>query len=213
MGRQSPAREFDLVETSSWQKLHQFWFGSNEAEKTDLKGRFKLWFSKNATTDDFLREQFAPWLDKFEAHQLIDWQATCQGLVSLIVLLDQIPRNCFRRSPRSFAYDEAARLLVHQELGKNRDQEMSPLEKIFFYLPLEHSENIEDQNLSVQLYKNLAENGPEELKQTLQSTLEYAIRHQEIVSRFGRFPHRNQALSRPSTPAEVEFLKTPGSSF
>ncbi len=124
-----------------------------------------------------------------------------------MLLLDQFPRNLFRRDPRAHAGDAKARAVAERLLDTGRDRELPPIERKFLFLPFEHSEEIEDQNRSVALFRALAEETGDG------SSVYWAERHHEIIARFGRFPHRNAVLGRKTTPAEAAFLKEPNSSF
>jgi len=121
----------------------------------------------------------------------------------LVILLDQFPRNMFRGDKQAFAYDEQARILTRYVLDKEFDQTLPLGPRLFLYLPLEHSENLTDQNTCVALMEGLGD----------EDYVNYARKHQVIIERFGRFPHRNEVLNRISTPEEIAFLKEPGSSF
>jgi uncharacterized protein (DUF924 family) len=131
------------------------------------------------------------------------WHATPQARLAAIIVLDQLPRNMYRNSPLAFACDGIARREARLALEEGADKALHARERAFVYLPFEHSEAIEDQELSVSLFSAL--DNPE--------TLDYAQRHREIIRRFNRFPHRNDILARSSTAEEIEFLKQPGSSF
>ncbi|MEM9684258.1 MAG: DUF924 family protein, partial [Pseudomonadota bacterium] len=126
-----------------------------------------------------------------------------EDALALTILLDQFPRNIFRGSPQSFAYDAKALSVARQSLDLGHDGAVAPFQRTFFYLPFEHSEEMADQDRSVALFEALGDD----------NGLDYAVRHRDIVRQFGRFPHRNAVLGRKSTPEEVEFLKQPGSSF
>ncbi|MBM4257252.1 MAG: DUF924 domain-containing protein [Deltaproteobacteria bacterium] len=139
--------------------------------------------------------------------QLMDWQQTPHSGLALIVLLDQFPRNMFRGDPRAFATDPLAREVATHLIQHNLDQQLLPVERSFVYMPFMHSEVLADQQRSVTLFRQLAQERP------YLNSVSYALKHQEIIERFGRFPHRNAVLGRSSTPEEVEFLQQPGSSF
>jgi uncharacterized protein (DUF924 family) len=132
------------------------------------------------------------------------WRETAAGCVALCILLDQAPRNLFRGDPRSFASDAAARAVTRHALARGLDRDLPQEQRAFLYLPLEHSENLADQEACVRLFAGLDENP---------DGLDYAVRHRDIIARFGRFPHRNAVLGRTSTPEETEFLTQAGSSF
>lgn len=143
------------------------------------------------------------------------WREDPQGRLALIILQDQMARNIFRKKAEAFAYSELTLELVLEFVKNREDKNYKFYEKVFFYLPLEHSENIEHQNLSVELFGEMHKEveGDENLKPVAANFLKFAIEHQEIVKKFGRFPHRNDVLNRPSTEEELKFLKDGGSRF
>ena len=131
----------------------------------------------------------------------------------MIILADQFSRNMYRDTPRAFFSDPKARTWCKAGLENGADRTLRPIERIFFYLPMEHSESLDDQVRSVALCKELAESVPDAHRELFDGYLNYAVRHCEIVERFGRFPHRNAILGRESTDEEIAFLAKPGSSF
>ena len=167
-----------------------FWFGANP----------KAWFEKNPAFDDEVRARFLPLYERAASGGLKAWLENAESCLALVILLDQFPRNMFRGSARAFAADALAREAARTLVERGWDRSMSPERRTFAYLPFEHSEALEDQELSVRLF----EGNP---------NAEWARKHWEIIRRFGRFPHRNAVLGRESTAAEIEFLKEPGSSF
>lgn len=128
--------------------------------------------------------------------------------LALVLLLDQVPRNCFRDQPQAFATDSQALEIARVAVAQGFDQQVTPVQAWFFYLPLEHSENLADQEESVRLFRALSLRHPASA-----DTLDYAERHRAVIARFGRFPHRNAILGRPSTPSELTYLAEPGSGF
>ncbi|WP_287129932.1 DUF924 family protein [Candidatus Cyanaurora vandensis] len=180
-----------------------FWFG--EPDDGGYQSR-TVWFTKDPKFDEQVR-QFLPVYQQAAVGELGDWQQTALGSLALILVLDQFPRNMFRDTPRSFWTDPLALTVAKQAVAQRLDQQLPSRQRMFFYLPFEHSENPNDQEQCVALFSHL--DGDEFLK----STLDYAKRHQQVITQFGRFPHRNRILDRPSTPAELEFLRQPGSSF
>ena len=167
----------------------------------------KAWFEKNPAFDEEIRSRFLALYELAASAQLEDWKSKPKSCVALVILLDQSPRNMFRGTARAFASDplalDAARVIVDQ----GWDKTLSPDERMFAYLPFEHSESLADQERCLALMKEIAA-----LSQTADLP-KWAEAHLAIIRRFGRFPHRNTALGRASTPEEVEFLKTPGSGF
>ena len=178
-----------------------FWFGSG-AEYGVPK---KRWFEKNPAFDAQVRRRFANLPDR--AAQTGAWLGSPRECLARIIVLDQFPRHLYRGRSRAFAYDRFALQAAKRLVQKRWDRQLLPVERMFAYLPFQHSESLADQKRSCELCKPL-----EAFSQTPE-TYRYAIRHLEIVERFGRFPHRNAALGRPSTPEETEFLKQPGSGF
>lgn len=185
-----------------------FWFDHPKAPGSEYGRQRSVWFKKDPAFDETIRAHFLSDYEQAAAGQLAHWLGQPRDCLALIVLLDQFPRNLFRQSPRSYATDELALTAARYAIAQGYDQALLPVERIFIYLPFEHSEALADQETSVRLASALAEQSPE-----LISILDYAIRHQAVIQRFGRFPHRNEVLGRPSTPAEAEFLTQPGSRF
>lgn len=183
-----------------------FWFGKPDSEEYGRPR--KCWFEKNPAFDEEIRRRFLPLLEAAAAGQRDDWASQPESLLALIVLLDQFPRNLFRDTPRAFATDGMALALAQQAVAEGFDVRLRPLQKVFVYLPFEHSEEIAMQDRSVALFTALAGNGEE-----FASYLDYAERHREVIRRFGRFPHRNAILGRASTPEEIEYLARPGAGF
>lgn len=177
-----------------------FWFG----DKLEMRN---VWFVKNSDFDAEVRSRFLPLYEQTASDQLDRWVDSPESCLALIIVLDQFPRNLFRGTARSFATDAKALKIAKSAIAQQFDRQVPPVQRFFFYLPLEHSENLDDQNESVRLYEQFRDNSD------LKETYDYALRHQVVIERFGRFPHRNQILDRPSTPEEIEFLKQPGSSF
>ena len=177
-------------------EILQFWFDPG----LDTAQRNKRWFSKDTRFDAEIRRRFLALYEEAAAGRLAPWQAAPRECLALVILLDQFPRNMFRGRARAFAADALARTAARALLP--RAGELSAEERLFAYLPFEHSESLADQNLACELMKDFD-----------QEQLRYALRHRAIIERFGRFPHRNAALGRASTPEEIEFLKTPGSGF
>lgn len=191
------------------ESIREFWFGSSEDDAIAAAEQSKLWWTKHPESDRLIRDRFEPWLQEAAAGTLDHWAATPGGRLALILLTDQFPRNMYRNTPQSFAFDTFARRWCVDGLRDGADRHLRPIERVFFYLPLEHSESLEDQERVVMLFHALvAESGP-----GFAGFLDYAVRHREVIARFGRFPHRNGILGRASTPEEEAFLKEPGSSF
>lgn len=183
-----------------------FWFG--RAGDPGHGQPRNEWFRKDAAFDEAIRSRFLPCVEAALAGRLADWADSPDGLLALLILLDQFPRNLFRGTARMFAGDAQARQLAERALTQGWDKNLSNVEKLFVYLPFEHSEALADQERSVALFAALASEQPGN-----DGFLDYAWRHHDVIARFGRFPHRNAALGRPSTPEETTYLAQPGSGF
>jgi uncharacterized protein (DUF924 family) len=211
-GNESRARGWEWnVETP--RSILDFWFGP-AGEANQIAGRQSpLWWSKSDERDLDIRRRFQDTLEMAASGELDSWAGTPEGLLSLVILVDQFPRNIYRAQARCFSFDSLARRWCRQGLGNGIDRLLTPIQRVFFYLPLEHSEELTDQNQSVALFSKLTHEVREEEESLFQGYLDYALRHREIIDRFGRYPHRNQLLARESTPEELVFLEQPGSSF
>ncbi len=186
--------------------MFDFWFGGPNGDEFGQSRR--QWFVKDPSFDDEIRARFLPTFEAGAHSELNTWRDDPKHCLSLIVLLDQFPRNMFRATPRAFATDPMALENARIAIDLRYDLAVTSLERIFFYLPLEHSENVADQILCVELVHDLVDADPARA-----DFLNYAQRHYDVIERFGRFPHRNDILGRESTPDEIEFLRQPGSSF
>ncbi|SHN15797.1 Uncharacterized conserved protein, DUF924 family [Pseudomonas asturiensis] len=196
-----------------WLPLLDWWFGPAESPTEVVKARNTLWFGKKQANDAEARERFGDLVDKALAGGLAEWAENPKGWLALILLLDQLPRMIHRDTPNAFAGDPRAQALVKHGLKLERDQHLDPLQRTFIYLVLEHSENLADQNQAIACFTRLLPLLPSTDRDYFTSSLDFAERHQAIIARFGRFPHRNAILGRTSTDQEIEFLEKPGSSF
>jgi uncharacterized protein (DUF924 family) len=190
-----------------------FWFGSDPDDGAVAKEKAALWWSKNSEIDAEIRQRFENLVTRAAGGELADWGATPRGRLALILLTDQFPRNIYRGSPSAFAHDAKALAWSNDGIEQGLDLKLRPIERVFFYLPLEHAESLEHQEQSVKHFSGLVALVGPELKETFEEYLNFAVRHRDIIARFGRFPHRNKILGRVSTPEEIAFLNEPGSSF
>ena len=188
-------------------EILEYWFGDPP------RPRPAFWFGKDAANDRDIRSRFGADLQRANEGLCDDWAATPRGRLALILLFDQFPRNIYRDHAQAYAYDDRARALTCEGLERGCDRSLTPLERAFFYLPLEHAEDLELQERSVALFRRLHEDAPAGQRELFAGFLDYAERHRDIIARFGRFPHRNRALGRESSAEEREFLRQPGSSF
>lgn len=198
---------------SSPQAVLDFWFGPPGSAADVAARQGKLWFGKSAASDRAVSEQFSDTLVAATAGQLDHWADTPKGRLALVIVFDQFPHHIHRDQPHAFATDPQALSLTLAALAANEEAHLSPIERVFLYLPIEHAESDEMQALSVALYEKLASEAAEDERALFNDFLKYAYSHRDVVTRFGRYPHRNAILGRPSTPEEIEFLKQPGSRF
>ncbi|MCH9614002.1 MAG: hypothetical protein SP1CHLAM54_10110 [Chlamydiia bacterium] len=186
-----------------------FWFGPLDDEGRWDPAKAERWFNGGEKIDEEISEKFSKAIDLI--HQ--DWLEDPEGRLAHIILYDQFSRNIHRGSSKAFSYDEKALVLALDGIGQGDDIMLQPIERMFFYLPLEHAEDLELQELSVSMFQQLLEDAPEDQKPFFEGTLDYALRHHHVIEKFGRFPHRNPALSRETTPEEKEYLEACPSGF
>ncbi|MFC4309326.1 DUF924 family protein [Steroidobacter flavus] len=168
--------------------LH-FWF--EELSEQD-------WFRSSTQVDDKCRARFGETYAALKAEPLAPESADARTLLAAVIVLDQFPRNMFRKTPEAYATDASALALARHAVGSGKDQSLPAKQRHFLYLPFMHSEDLQAQAESVRLFNELG----------IADGVKYARHHHDIVERFGRFPHRNAILGRRSTPEELEFLKT-----
>jgi uncharacterized protein (DUF924 family) len=190
-----------------------FWFGEIRETEEYLQARTQLWFMGDPKTNEMIRQKFEPLLKAFIAGNHGDWCGQPPGRLASIIVLDQFSRNLYRGTPKAFAQDSAALKLALDGIAIKADRLLHPVQRLFFYLPLEHAEDMAVQEQSIKQFAQLLHEVPAPIKESFEENLDYAMQHYEIIQKFGRFPHRNKTLSRPSTDEEIEFLKLPGSSF
>ena len=188
------------------QDVLDFWFlPPDNRDYGQARGE---WFRKDDAFDAHIRARFGTLIDAAIEGGLRAWEATPHGALARLIVLDQFTRNVYRGTPRAFAGDAQALALAVALTQAGQDQQLPPMLRAFAYLPFEHAEDLAMQARAVELFQLLSQAQP-----GFDGMLDYAQRHQEVIARYGRFPHRNAILGRPSTPEEVEFLRQPGSSF
>ncbi len=190
-----------------------FWFGPLDTAGMPDGEKYELWFRATRQLDQLIRRRFMSYVTMASENGLEHWEATPEGRLALILLLDQFSRNIYRGTAMAFEYDRQARVLCRAGLTRGDDVRLPEIQRAFFYLPLEHSERREDQADSVAFYEQLyvVSQGP--LREMMRGFLEYAREHQAIIERFGRFPHRNAILRRVNRVDEEEYLRNGAPSF
>lgn len=177
-----------------YEDILNFWFNELTPEQ---------WWAKDEKLDEEIKHRFSTIHTKAARCELFDWRIAAKGRLAEIIILDQFSRNIFRDTPQAFANDSLALALAQEALAVDADKALSPTERSFLYLPFMHSESAEIHQIAVMLYSASG----------LENNLDFELQHQTIITRFGRYPHRNKILGRESTLEEIEFLKEPGSGF
>lgn len=210
-------------------ELREAWFGALPLTAPRLEERMRFWFgderprdeqprderprAERRQRDEALRARFEPLVVDAAQGRLASWAGGPRRRLSLILLLDQLPRNLYRGTPRAFATDGEALALSLSGIQSGADAALDVAERLFFYMPLQHAESVEAQEESVAAYRRLHSEAPDALQPAFARTLEYAEAHREVIRRFGRFPHRNRILGRTSTEEELAYLAEVGSDF
>ena len=204
-----------IADASLPDQILSLWFGSARPDNALALQHKAQWFTKSPAFDDVLRQRFGAVLEAALGGSLGHW--TTQGpwqRLALVVLLDQFTRNIYRNTPKSFAGDPLALALTLEAQDCGDDLKLPEVARVFLYLPLEHAEDLAMQQRSVECYQSLLQMAPDEAtREYLLGTLDYAHKHQDVIERFGRFPHRNAILGRTSTAQENDYLAQPGSGF
>lgn len=183
-----------------------FWFKERQLSAPQIDGRMDVWFGEDAIFDEEIVREFATDVKNASAGKLDHWASESRGRLALIMLLDQFRRNIYRNKPEAFAMDKAALKLCVEGAMEKKDKGLSPIERVFFYMPLQHAESRKVQQKSRQIYSKLSEAVSPTFKETFETVAQFAELHADIVEQFGRFPHRNNIMNRENTPEEDEYL-------
>ncbi|HEX5788057.1 MAG TPA: DUF924 family protein [Woeseiaceae bacterium] len=190
-----------------------FWFKEQKLSAPQIDRRMDIWFGEDKAFDLEIEREFADEVQAASEGRLDHWADEPRGRLALILLLDQFRRNIYRGTPKAFEQDKKALKLCVEGAMEKKDKGLTPIERVFFYMPLQHAESPKVQAKSVELYTKLAEAVSPTFRETFQTIAYYAELHRDIVEQFGRFPHRNQLLGRANTPAENEYLSGDGPDF
>lgn len=183
-----------------------FWFKEKELTAPQIDGRLDVWFGEDPVFDQEVLAEFAEDVEKASAGQLDHWAHSSRGRLALIILLDQFRRNIHRGTAEAYAKDRMALKLCVEGAMEKKDKGLSPIQRVFFYMPLQHAESRKVQAKSVAIYNRLADAVSPTYAETFMTIAQFAELHRDIVERFGRFPHRNKVLNRKNTPEEEEYL-------
>ena len=194
-------------------RVREFWFGKLPLERAALGQRMRIWFAAEDAAsgvkewDAAIRVEFGARIESALRGELSAWADGPRRRLSLILLLDQFPRNIYRGGARAYAGDEQALALALSGMQSGADAALDPVERIFFYMPLQHSESLDVQEESVAAYRRLLGEAPQSLRDFFEDALKFAQLHASIVRRFGRFPHRNRQLGRAPSVEELAYLR------
>lgn len=193
--------------------LLDYWFGKLDESGLPPDDRYSLWFSANPEVDAQLHTAFGGLLDQARSGGLDDWLKTPEGVLAAILVTDQLPRNLHRDSAEAFALDPQSRAWALAGIESGTDRGLPPIQRVFFYLPLEHAEDLGLQDRSVTLFEQLEREAPSGGARMFAAFTDYARKHREVIARFGRFPHRNGVLGRTTTDEETRYLAEHGRGF
>ena len=195
------------------EQVIDFWFGSDLNDHDLAKRQSPIWWQKNPQTDALIRQKFAGGLQGLIDGDYDHWLESPLGRLAAIILADQFSRNMYRDTAQAFSQDELALSWCMDGMKLKHDIELPLVCRVFFYMPLEHAESIEMQDLSVKKFTELSEQTGAGNNDTFTGFVDFAERHRAVIQQFGRYPHRNSILNRKSTAAEQIYLDQPGSGF
>jgi len=190
-----------------------FWFKEQELSAPQIDGRMDIWFGEDPVIDQEVEREFADDVQLASEGKLDHWAHKPMGRLALIILLDQFRRNIYRNRAEAFAMDKAALKLCVEGAMEKKDKGLTPIQRVFFYMPLQHSESRKVQEKSCQIYNKLAGAVSATYRETFETVAQFAELHADIVKQFGRFPHRNTVLKRKNTAEEDEYLSGDAPTF
>jgi voltage-gated potassium channel len=207
-------RRSDRADTvAAPREVHRFWFGDALEDPEATQARKDVWFHSSPAFDSEIRQRFEPTIAVAARGELVSWQERAGSCVSLVIVLDQFPRNAYRNTAAAFSHDILALEVARRGVAAGYLDALSVPEQSFLLMPYQHVENVAAQREGVRLFERMHEQAPPEWRAFAENTLDFARRHLDIIERFGRFPHRNAALGRPSTPGERDYLASKPDTF
>lgn len=187
-------------------EILNFWFMEKELSAPQIDGRMDMWFGEDQVFDHEVAKEFADDVERASEGELDHWAHEARGRLALILLLDQFRRNIHRNTPEAFAKDKLALKLCVEGAAEKMDRGLSPIQRAFFYMPLQHAESRKVQKKSCEIYRSLSKAVSLTYKETFETMAQFAELHADIVEQYGRFPHRNKVLDRENTPQEDEYF-------
>ena len=200
------ARRVDESDRERIEAVLRFWFKEQELSAPQIDGRMDVWFGEDPIFDEQIVRQFSADVERASGGELDHWADDPRGRLALIVLIDQFRRNIYRNQPQAFSHDKLALKLCVEGAMQECDKGLSPIERVFFYMPLQHAESRKVQEKSRQIFGKLADAVSATYRETFETVAQFADLHADIIEQYGRFPHRNRILNRPNTPEEEEYL-------
>ena len=188
------------------ESILSFWFKEQELTAPQIDHRMEMWFGEDPVLDKEIEKEYADDVSAACAGKLDHWTAVPEGRLALIILIDQFRRNIFRNTAKAFAMDKLALKLCVEGAMDEKDRGLTPIQRVFFYMPLQHAESRRVQKKSVTLYNRLADLVSPTYRETFLTVAQFAELHKDIIDQFGRFPHRNTLLGRENTAEEAEYL-------
>jgi uncharacterized protein (DUF924 family) len=200
------AAPLDQADRDRIEAVLRFWFKEHQLSAPQIDGRMDVWFGEDPIFDEQIVREFSGDVDKACNGELDHWADDPRGRLALIILIDQFRRNIYRNQPQAFSHDKLALKLCVEGAMQEKDKGLSAIERVFFYMPLQHAESRRVQEKSRQIFNKLAEAVSPTFRETFETVAQFADLHADIVELYGRFPHRNRVLGRPNTPEEEEYL-------
>lgn len=208
MGATITDEDLSRIET-----ILSFWFKEQELSAPQIDRRMDIWFGEDPVFDREIEEEFADDVERACEGKLDHWAAEPHGRLALIILIDQFRRNIYRNSAEAFSKDRLALKLCVEGAVEKKDKSLTPIQRVFFYMPLQHVESAKVQAKAVELYNRLAESVSPTYQETFLTVAQFAELHKDIIDQFGRFPHRNKLLGRENTSEENEYLASDSPDF
>lgn len=190
-----------------------YWFSDSDLDSPTVDSRMDRWFGSSEELDNEIGERFGELVERASSDELDAWADQPEGRLALIILLDQYRRNIYRGKPEAFEQDKKALKICIEGTMTGVHKHLSPEQRVFFFMPLQHAESLKIQDKSVSIYNALADSVSDTLRETFATCAQFAELHRDIVAEFGRFPHRNAVLGRENTEAEAAYLSGEVPSF
>ena len=191
----------------------EYWFGDTVRDPGGIADRMAFWFSVDPRRDEEMRERWGELVVAASEGKLDFWTKTPRGRLAVLILLDQMRRNIYRGTAEAFRHDGRARYLMRDGVSRLMDMKLTPIERVFFYMPLQHAESLDDQEMAVDRFLQLEREVASDQREIFAGFRKYAQKHRDIIARFGRFPHRNAILGRRDTAEEAAWLAGGGERF